>query len=92
MERWNNGESSEGQEELRILDPGAGAQLPVCFCEGTSRRRPVTGSVTGKAFSDLIKTPISSVSKGSSRTWIVSLSLLEDLITLRAMSLLSSYH
>lgn len=49
MGRENNGESSEVQEVLRGLDPGAGAQMPVCLWGGISERRLVAGSVTGKA-------------------------------------------
>ena len=52
----------------------------------------MAGSVTDKAFSDLIKTLRSSVSKRSSRTQVVCLSLLEDLITPRAMSSPFSSH
>lgn len=67
-------ESSEVQEMLRSLDRGTGYQLPVYLWAAASERRFVAGSVTGKAFGDLIKTLRSSVSKGGSRTWPVPLS------------------
>jgi hypothetical protein len=49
MGRESNGESSEVQVVLRGLGPGAGAQVAVCLLGGTSERRLVAGSVTGKA-------------------------------------------